>query len=132
MSTVGHFGAGSLSTAQHLSGVPFLSVAAFHDWLATDYGKSTTMRSSLSISSSGTNTNTKATEHRAALNDGLSIVLTHGQLEPVNVLVGYPDGEPDAGPRIVAVVDWSMAGWLPLHWEHYVEPCSDTPQCILH
>jgi hypothetical protein len=61
----------------------------------------------------------------------MPILLTHGQLDPANVLVGYPDGDTYSSPQIVAIVDWSMACWMPMHWEQCVKPCDDTQQCIM-
>jgi serine/threonine protein kinase len=46
-----------------------------------------------------------------------SICFTHGDLRPANIMV--KDG------RVVAIIDWEMAGWYPEHWEfvkaHYLE-----------
>lgn len=41
-----------------------------------------------------------------------NFVLTHGNLEPTNILVGAADG------RLAAVVDWDEAGFYPEYWEY--------------
>ncbi|KAL1911116.1 hypothetical protein Sste5344_002914 [Sporothrix stenoceras] len=96
---------------------PFSSVTEFHDWLATDDGRSKTMATGLCNFKSGTTTTETDAKYRAKLDDNVPVVLTHGQLNPVNILVGYPDGDKSGSPQIMAIIDWSMAGWMPLHWE---------------
>ncbi|KAL1835870.1 hypothetical protein VTJ49DRAFT_5963 [Mycothermus thermophilus] len=40
------------------------------------------------------------------------VVFTHGALHPRNIIV-----TPGPNPRIVAIVGWEQAGWLPAYWE---------------
>ncbi|KIY51927.1 kinase-like protein [Fistulina hepatica ATCC 64428] len=57
-----------------------------------------------------------------------SVVLTHGDLCPDNILVcRTPDGN---SWTVAAIVDWELAGWYPEHWEYVtllncVKWCSD-------
>ncbi|KJR88591.1 uncharacterized protein SPSK_07709 [Sporothrix schenckii 1099-18] len=121
---------------------PFPSLAAFHDWLTTDFGKSPSMSRGLCAPTARYDADTarrhiRTAENRAKLTNKVPIVLTHGRLGAANVLVRYPahDGGSSSGPtppRIVAVLDWSTAGWMPAHWEHCGEMCNDDKACILH
>lgn len=76
------------------------------------------MSTDLCIFESGKTATATDTEYRAKLDDNVRVVLTHGQLSPANILVGYPDGDTHGNPQIMAIIDWSMAGWMPLHWEN--------------
>ncbi|AEO56597.1 hypothetical protein MYCTH_2301694 [Thermothelomyces thermophilus ATCC 42464] len=42
----------------------------------------------------------------------ISIVFTHGDLVPCNILVTK-----GSNPRVAAVIDWAQAGWYPSYWE---------------
>lgn len=75
------------------------------------------MSTDLCVFESGKTTIAADTEYRAKLDDNVPVALTHGQLSPVNILVGHPDGDTYRNPQIMAIIDWSMAGWMPLHWE---------------
>ncbi|CAK7217374.1 hypothetical protein SCUCBS95973_003127 [Sporothrix curviconia] len=92
---------------------PFESVPAFHDWLATEYGKRDTSFSRPQGAETGSSV---SAEHRQSLVDDIPIVFTHGDLQPCNVILDDTQHN-DGPPRIRAIVDWAQAGWLPLHWE---------------
>ncbi|KAL1944195.1 hypothetical protein VTO73DRAFT_3380 [Trametes versicolor] len=49
------------------------------------------------------------TEFRARMRGDHSIVFTHGDIAPRNIMVD--------GDAIVALLDWEQAGWYPEHWE---------------
>ncbi|KAL4244281.1 Protein kinase-like domain superfamily protein [Abortiporus biennis] len=48
-------------------------------------------------------------EIRHRMKDNHSIVFTHGDLAPRNIMV--------KGDRITGIIDWENAGWYPEHWE---------------
>lgn len=93
---------------------PFTSVAEYHDWLANEYGKSPTI-----ANVSDEAEKKRIAKYRARLDDDMPVVLTHGDLHWGNVLVEFLPDQHNPLPtlRIVAIIDWSMAGWLPKHWE---------------
>ena len=41
---------------------------------------------------------------------GHAIVLTHGDMSPRNIIV--------QGTKVVALLDWEMAGYYPEYWEY--------------
>lgn len=49
-----------------------------------------------------------------------SFVFTHGNLTPRNVVV--------RGAQVVAVLDWSQAGYYPAYWEYTKMRCCDTEE----
>ncbi len=44
--------------------------------------------------------------------DDTPVVFTHGNLNPQNIVIST-----GPSPRVVAVLDWSQAGWYPAYWE---------------
>ncbi|KAL1844424.1 hypothetical protein VTK73DRAFT_2575 [Phialemonium thermophilum] len=76
------------------SGGPFRTVAEFHQFLL---GQTRVHNGHRDII-------------RRELKDDYAIVFTHCDLAPRNIIVR------DA--RIVAVIDWEMAGWYPEYWEY--------------
>jgi aminoglycoside phosphotransferase len=46
----------------------------------------------------------------SCLKDSHRIVLTHGDLQPRNILV--------QGDRVTGIVDWELGGWYPEYWEY--------------
>lgn len=52
---------------------------------------------------------------RLELPDDVAIVFTHGDLHRSNIVVSSEGEEGD--PRVLAIVDWGQAGWLPAYWE---------------
>ena len=43
----------------------------------------------------------------------MPVMFTHGNLHPANIVISTGT----AHPRVVAVLDWSQAGWYPAYWE---------------
>lgn len=69
------------------------------------------------------------------------IVLTHGDLNPGNIIVAVDETGEDF--TITGLVDWEMSGWYPEYWEHIkalssFSPTTDDdwwqylPKCIAH
>jgi hypothetical protein len=80
---------------------PFPSVKEFHDWFSFLY------RRNLS------NPNTYPQDpYRSGLPDDAQIVFTHGDLHRSNIIVTK-----SGPPKILALIDWHQAGWLPAYWE---------------
>lgn len=52
-------------------------------------------------------------ESRHHLPDQDSIVFTHADLHPSNILVST-----GRNPRVVSIVDWHQSGWYPAYWEY--------------
>lgn len=46
----------------------------------------------------------------SCLKDNHRIVLTHGDLQPRNILV--------QGDRVTGIIDWELGGWYPEYWEY--------------
>ena len=53
---------------------------------------------------------------REALRDDHRIVFTHGDLHIQNIQVDIRGPEPEDA-RVVALLDWEMAAWMPEYWE---------------
>jgi len=80
---------------------PFPSVKEFHDWFSSLYRRKLT------------NPNAYPQDpYRSGLPDDAQIVLTHGDLHRSNIIVAK-----SGPPRILALIDWHQAGWLPAYWE---------------
>lgn len=80
---------------------PFSSVKEFHDWFSSLYRRRLN------------NPNAYPQDpYRSSLPDDAQIVLTHGDLHRSNIMVTK-----SGPPRILALVDWHQAGWLPAYWE---------------
>lgn len=57
---------------------------------------------------------------------GHRTVLTHGDLQPKNIMINRIGTQEDGSGRLeVTIVDWEMAGWYPEYWEF----CSATIAC---
>lgn len=88
---------------------PFGSVKDFHDWFSFLYKRRVPDPENI------------PDPYRQCLPDSSEIVFTHGDLHPSNIILSstYPI-------RIIAIVDWEQAGWLPAYWEdrkaHYTSP----------
>lgn len=80
---------------------PFPSVKAFHDWFTALYKRPMPDPETV-----------PPEPFRNDLPDDCDIVFTQGDLHPSNVLVSLP-----SPPRVLAIVDWEQAGWLPAYWE---------------
>ncbi|KAF2793231.1 hypothetical protein K505DRAFT_385865 [Melanomma pulvis-pyrius CBS 109.77] len=79
---------------------PFLSRVEFHDWLSWLWRRHVPDPRSIED------------PWRDLFPDNGSIVLTHGDLRPANIIVTA------TGPaKIVAILDWEQAGWYPDYWE---------------
>lgn len=50
--------------------------------------------------------------YRQFLPDDSSIVFTHSDLHPSNILVSL-----ESPCQIIAIVDWQQSGWYPDYWE---------------
>jgi len=48
-----------------------------------------------------------------AISGETTIVFTHGDLVPPNILLS-----PGPNPKLAAVIDWGQAGWYPAYWEY--------------
>ncbi|KAF2809782.1 uncharacterized protein BDZ99DRAFT_488604 [Mytilinidion resinicola] len=80
---------------------PFTSVKAFHDWFTFLYKRPMP------------DPHTVPPEpFRQDLPDDSKIVFTHGDLHRSNVILSL-----SKPARVVAVIDWEQAGWLPAYWE---------------
>ncbi|KAK7178317.1 phosphotransferase enzyme family protein [Paraphaeosphaeria sporulosa] len=79
---------------------PFTSVKEFHDWFTSLYKRPTPDPQCV------------PDPFRQELPDDSEIVFTHGDLHPSNVIVS--SSHPS---RVVAIIDWEQAGWLPAYWE---------------
>lgn len=79
----------------------FPNVSAFHDYFSTDFGLSKDL---------GVH---PPHEFRHHLPDQDSIVFTHADLHPSNILVST-----GRNPRVVSIVDWHQSGWYPAYWEY--------------
>lgn len=80
---------------------PFESVAALNDWFSMLYRRHLADPTAY-----------PADPYRKGLPDECSINITHGDLHPSNILVSR-----SGSPRILALIDWEQAGWLPEYWE---------------
>ncbi|KAK6526977.1 hypothetical protein TWF281_010173 [Arthrobotrys megalospora] len=78
---------------------PFLTVAAFHDWLNDRVlRRFPDPEATMPL--------------RKMLPDNALIVFSHGDLHPKNILIS-----PAKLSKIVAIVDWHQSGWYPSYWE---------------
>jgi hypothetical protein len=80
---------------------PFDSVKEFHDWFTALFKRPMPDPESVPIE-----------PFRPDLSDDSSIVFTHGDLHPSNIILSL--SEPT---QIIAIIDWEQAGWLPEYWE---------------
>ncbi|KAH7885044.1 kinase-like domain-containing protein [Phlebopus sp. FC_14] len=112
---------------------PFTSLAAFHDYFArvdsqpddTSEMCRADIRNELSGELTYADLEPKSTrvllmgraDMREMLKGNLSVKFTHGDLYPENIMVSSNDP-----PRVIAIIDWGQAGWLPEPWE-YCKAC---------
>ncbi|KAJ8116981.1 hypothetical protein OPT61_g1716 [Boeremia exigua] len=80
---------------------PFPSVKEFHDWFSFLYRRWLADPNAY-----------PQDPYRRDLPDDARIVLTHGDLHRSNIMVTK-----SGPPRILALIDWHQAGWLPEYWE---------------
>lgn len=103
---VGHIGRQPLQDVVFTSSCsipagPFPSVQSFHDWfvyLPRPYDRAVG--------------DDPPHPMRLELPDDVAIVFTHGDLHRSNIVVSS-----EGDPRVLAIVDWGQAGWLPAYWE---------------
>ncbi|KAK8081573.1 hypothetical protein PG996_000354 [Apiospora saccharicola] len=114
---------------------PFFSVTAFHDWLSSMLTKDKGQHW-LGIDPSDI-----PDPYRQGLPDDSSVVFTHPDLHPSNIIVFT-----ESPPRIVAIIDWQQSGWYPDYWEfckaeytaeprsewvtEYIPRFVDEPKCV--
>ncbi|KAF1847163.1 phosphotransferase family protein [Cucurbitaria berberidis CBS 394.84] len=80
---------------------PFPARVVFHDWLSWLWRRHVPDPQSLED------------PWRDLLPDDGSIVLTHGDLRPANIIVTAT-----SPAKVVAILDWEQAGWYPDYWEY--------------
>ncbi|GLI80362.1 hypothetical protein PoHVEF18_008716 [Penicillium ochrochloron] len=80
---------------------PFPSAREFHDWMAKD--REETVHNGIAPA---------LPSHRGNLPDSVGIRFTHGDLQPSNVVISTTRPY-----RVVGLVDWEEAGWIPAYWE---------------
>ena len=80
---------------------PFTSVKAFHNWFTFLCRRPMPDPHSVPVE-----------PFRQWLPDDIEIKFTHGDLHRSNVLLTF-----SSPPRVIAIVDWEQAGWLPAYWE---------------
>jgi hypothetical protein len=87
---------------------PFPTVSAFHEWFV-----STALQASASRQGSAATSLCHFPSDYLGLETPVSF--THGNLHPANIVISTKT----AHPRVVAVLDWSQAGWYPAYWERF-------------
>lgn len=87
-------------------GGPFNSVKGFHDWLSAmiKWGKEQHWP--------GVDPADIPDPYRQGLPDESSIVFTHADLHPTNIMVSR-----ESPCRVIAIIDWQQSGWYPDYWE---------------
>jgi hypothetical protein len=80
---------------------PFPARVAFHDWLSWLWRRNVPDPESIDD------------PWRDLLPDNGSIVFTHGDLRPANIIVTAT-----SPAKVVAILDWEQAGWYPDYWEY--------------
>ncbi|KAK4149048.1 kinase-like domain-containing protein [Chaetomidium leptoderma] len=74
----------------------------------------------------GRSANAWITMIRSGMRDDHSLVMTHGDLHPRNIMVQWEGGEEEEGARdrgekkrvrVTALIDWESSGWYPEYWE---------------
>ncbi|KAF2458838.1 phosphotransferase family protein, partial [Lineolata rhizophorae] len=80
---------------------PFLTIQAFHDWLSWLPGHLVGLKEKIND------------PYRQYLPDTGPITFTHADLHRGNIIVSET-----SPPRIIAIVDWALAGWYPDYWEY--------------
>jgi len=87
---------------------PFPTVSAFHEWFV-----STAMQAS--ASRQGSAATSLCHFPSDYFRPETPVSFTHGNLHPSNIVISTKT----AHPRVVAVLDWSQAGWYPAYWERF-------------
>ncbi|KAK6853770.1 hypothetical protein PG995_010582 [Apiospora arundinis] len=85
---------------------PFSSVKGFHDWLSWK------LMHSNAEHQPGVDPSDTPDPYRLGLPDSSSVVFTHADLHPSNILVST-----ESPHHIVAIIDWQQSGWYPDYWE---------------
>ncbi|KAF2818060.1 phosphotransferase enzyme family protein [Ophiobolus disseminans] len=80
---------------------PFPSRLVFHDWLSWLWRRNVPNPQSIED------------YWRGLLPDNGPVVFTHGDVRPANIIVTAT-----SPTKIVAILDWEMAGWYPDYWEY--------------
>ncbi|KAF4993412.1 hypothetical protein FGRMN_6499 [Fusarium graminum] len=86
---------------------PFASVREFHNWLST-----MTKLHVWNAHWKGYELEDVPDPFRQMLPDDASVVFTHSDLHPSNIMVSE-----DNPCRVVALIDWHQSGWYPDYWE---------------
>ncbi|KAM5466995.1 hypothetical protein MauCBS54593_005615 [Microsporum audouinii] len=86
---------------------PFLSVAQFHDWIAT------VLKLCIRQNWPGKKLSEIPDPYRSSLPDDAQVVFTHADLHPSNIMVSEDSN------KILAIIDWQQSGWYPDYWEFY-------------
>jgi hypothetical protein len=79
---------------------PFSSVKEFHDWFTSLYRRPVSDPENI------------PDPFRQELPDDSDIVFTHGDLHPSNMILSSRTPF-----RVMSIIDWEQAGWLPAYWE---------------
>jgi hypothetical protein len=82
---------------------PFSSVADFHDWITSSYGPYKYEPEQ----------NRSPHPYRSFLLDDVTIVFTHSDLHPSNIMLST-----GPNPRVLSIIDWHQSGWYPDYWEY--------------
>ncbi|PGH36729.1 hypothetical protein GX50_00389 [[Emmonsia] crescens] len=80
---------------------PFKTIKEFHDWFST--WPQLRVLGSLKYPD----------PYREFLPDDGTIKFTHGDLHRENIMISST-----SPPRVLAVIDWTHAGWYPDYWEY--------------
>lgn len=80
---------------------PFSKVPDFHDWFTSTFGASASEQ------------NRSPHPYRAFLPDDVTIVFTHADLHPSNIILST-----GPYPRVLSIIDWHQSGWYPDYWEY--------------
>ncbi|OTA99832.1 hypothetical protein M426DRAFT_35212, partial [Hypoxylon sp. CI-4A] len=86
---------------------PFKTINEFHSWIR----EGTTLED-YKIRSGDDDPDYLAFKHMLSVQDRpwSAPVFTHGDMNPSNVLV--------RGTKVVGIIDWEFAGWMPPYWEY--------------
>lgn len=80
---------------------PFTSVKNFHDWFTFLHRRPMPDPHAVPLE-----------PFRQYLPDDIEVAFTHGDLHRSNIILTL-----SSPPRVIAIVDWEQAGWLPAYWE---------------
>ncbi|CAK7214688.1 hypothetical protein SEUCBS140593_002266 [Sporothrix eucalyptigena] len=68
---------------------------------------------------------------RPAMRDDHTIVMTHADLHPRNIMVEWVDATELGQTKrctVTCILDWEMAGWYPAYWEFVKAMCNASPR----